>query len=137
MKPLYWQNFLKILPKVIWNCLWMLCFGHYNNIIRIYKYVYFSAEFSLIPRSCTGLSACTGSEVQMRLQFQYCASDCQQEILKERYIREELEELRSGFHSVCCRMCGSAVLSPNRYRKLILLYICTNKFSQNFIDIES
>ena len=47
----------------------------------------------------------------MRLQFEYHSNDSQGRLVK-RHLKEELRELRNGYHSVCCRMCGSAVLLP-------------------------
>ncbi|CAH3167699.1 unnamed protein product [Porites evermanni] len=78
------------------------------------------AAFSLTPRSCTGLTVCRGSEIQMRLQFQYCPSEHQEEVLKRLGLGKELQELRNRFHSICCRMCGSFVLSPDRKFKRVL-----------------
>ncbi|KAM7434616.1 E3 ubiquitin-protein ligase E3D [Porites harrisoni] len=78
------------------------------------------ARFSLIPRSCTGLSASSGTEIQMRLHFEYCKSDSPEKVSKRHLLREELQELRSGCHNVCCRICGSAVLSPERKLKRVL-----------------
>ncbi|KAJ7378478.1 E3 ubiquitin-protein ligase E3D [Desmophyllum pertusum] len=73
--------------------------------------VRYPAAFSVIPRTCSGLSICGGNEVQMRLQFEYHTSDSQEGSSKT-HLKEELRELRSGCHSVCCRICGSAVLLP-------------------------
>ena len=70
------------------------------------------AAFSVIPRTCGGLSMSRGSEVQMRLQFEYHSNDSQERLVK-RHLKEELSELRNGCHSFCCRMCGSAVLLPD------------------------
>jgi len=81
--------------------------------------VHYPADFSVIPKSCSGLSACRGSEIQMRLQYKYLTSDYQEE-LSTKHIKEELSKLRNGRHSVCCRMCGSAVLLPEKQFKRVL-----------------
>ena len=73
----------------------------------------FTAAFSVIPRSCTGLSVCRGNEIQMRLEFVYHTSDCQEGV-SNNHLKEELTELRKGCHSVCCQICGSAILLPER-----------------------
>lgn len=55
----------------------------------------------------------------MRLQFE-CHSNDSQERLVKRHMKEELRELRNGYHCVCCRMCGSAVLLPEMQFKRVL-----------------
>ena len=65
----------------------------------------------MIPRTCSGLSLCGTSAVQMRLQFEYHTNDSQEELSKRR-LKDELSELRNGCHTVCCRMCASPVLLP-------------------------
>ncbi|XP_020600935.1 E3 ubiquitin-protein ligase E3D-like [Orbicella faveolata] len=81
--------------------------------------VLYPAAFSVIPRTCSGLSMCRGSEVQMRLQFEYHSNDSQERLVN-RHLKEELSELRNGCHSFCCRMCGSAVLLPETQFKRVL-----------------
>lgn len=55
----------------------------------------------------------------MRLQFEFHLNNSQEKLAK-RHLREELSELRNGCHSVCCRMCGSAVLLPEMQFKRVL-----------------
>lgn len=89
-------------------------FTYFFSMFTIYFNNYFCnsiAAFSVIPRTCSGLSICRGSEVQMRLQFEFHSNDSQEKLAK-RHLKEELSELRNGCHSVCCRMCWSAVLLP-------------------------
>ncbi|KAL9969700.1 hypothetical protein ACROYT_G021951 [Oculina patagonica] len=81
--------------------------------------VFYPATFSVIPQTCSGLSTCGGSAVQMRLQFEYHTTDAQ-EGLPKRHLKEELGELRNGCHSVCCRLCGSTVLLPDMQFKRVL-----------------
>lgn len=69
-------------------------------------------SFSVIPRSVSGLSTCGKNEIQMRLGFEHQTCHESQEGFTKRILKEELRELRKGCHSVCCRMCGASILSP-------------------------
>ncbi|XP_022784760.1 E3 ubiquitin-protein ligase E3D-like [Stylophora pistillata] len=73
--------------------------------------VHFPDFFRVIPRSVSGLSTCGENEIQMRLGFEHQTSQESQEEFTKRILKEELSELRKGFHSVCCRMCGASILS--------------------------
>ena len=57
----------------------------------------------------------------MRLQFEYDARDHQKDMTKK-HLKKELNELRNGHHNICCRMCGSAVQTPERYAYLDFRY---------------
>lgn len=84
-----------------------------EDSVNKYSFLSFKASFRVVPRSCSGLSACKGREIQMRLQFNHHNKDHKDDLIKK-HLKKELNELRNGHHSVCCRMCGSAVLSPDK-----------------------
>ena len=73
---------------------------------------YFLGSIVVSPRSFSGLSTCSGSEMQMRLQFEYTRDH--KENGSKKCLEQEMQELRNKRHCICCRLCGSAIQSPER-----------------------
>ena len=67
----------------------------------------------LIPESCNGLSVIQGRELHMRFQLQkdqLNLGELAHLTMIQSLVRIELQQLRSGSHTICCRTCGNTVL---------------------------
>lgn len=108
--------------------------GKFDNFFRIYRrkltsddrkenqrsknVVYYPGSIVVSPRSFSGLSTCSGNEMQMRLQFEYTRDH--KENGSKKCLEQEMQELRKKRHCICCRLCGSAIQSPERKFKRVL-----------------